>query len=270
MVTQLLYFDGLDAATTYDFQVTALPELYSAPPTPWDRLAVPQRPGVILTRPDPEVGARQVDITGIVTGTSASDAESKTAALKEALIGREVAVAFGATAGWPAGREYRCVLESFSAAPFAPQLLDGQVTVRLVFTAFDGVAQDDTDTVTTASPVSARSVDVGTAPTLAVVQVDGPATDPTVSYVNGIGSPLGSMAFDVTLGASDSLIIDARDGGSVTHVVSGVPAQGLGLVTNQDYAFPIFRPTDIVSGFLPAVSTSSGDTITVTYRKRYY
>jgi hypothetical protein len=272
MVADFLYFNGVDATTAYGFQASALPEIYSAPVTPWEAITIPQRPGVLLRRDTPEVQSRVLDITGIIIGTNAADAVSKLELMKRDLLGRPILVAFGAVAGLTNAREYSGVVESLSGNLFSGGQITNVVTARLLVLVPDGAARDAVETIDSESPAAPITIAVGTAPTFARVTIIGPATDPVLTYTDGFAQTMGTMDFDVTLATGDSLVIDGADGGSVTHVVGGVSSQGLGLITNADYLFPVFTPADVdpAGPTMPNVTASSGATLTARYRRRYY
>jgi len=272
MTPDLLYFDDLDAATTYGFSCTALPSVFAAPDTAWDGLAVPFRPGLLLRNDEPQVAPRVLAIEGLIRGTDASDAVAKLDTLKAALLGQTVRVRFGAVLGVPAGREYVSVVQAIDGSPFAGGQITEYIAVTIACLVPDAAARDATETVVATSPPSLTPVQVGTAPTFPVVTLAGPGVNPVVTLTDGFGFVATQMAFGVTLGVADSLVIDCAEGGSVTYLPGGVPEQGLGFITNEDYAFPVGTPAMInpVGPNFPAISVSGGGSLTVRYRRRYY
>lgn len=264
----LLTIDGVDLSTL-GIAVTAAPAVMSAAPAAWESVQITQRPGVLLTRAEPQVAPRTLTMQLLIRGTDRADAEDTTQDLKAAWYGREVLVAWD----WMVaeGRSYPAYLQAFEVNLFGGGNIGGWVTVDLEWLVPGAYAIDDADSTDNAAPTTPIDIEVGTAPTEARLVLDGPATDPTFTWKDEAGVTLGTMVFDVTLGAADALIIDARDGGSVTLDTGGTLTNGLGLITNAGYTFPIFRPQDAdrVTPDWPTVEASTGALLTATYRKRF-
>jgi hypothetical protein len=235
----LVSIDGIDLEVA-GYSVTQLGEVYSAPDATWPALDVPQRAGVILIQNRPNVSARGVQFSLLVRGTNRTDAEAQVQELKGLLYGRRVSLTFDWMVS-PA-RSYPAVLESLDVGLFAAGNVGGWLIATVQMLIPDAYAVEDALTTATAVPTAAVSVPVGTGPTYAKVTLAGAATNPTLTFRDYTGATIGTMVFLVTLGANDRLEIDAADGGSVTRYTGSTPSNGLSLITNGDYVFPVFYP----------------------------
>lgn len=235
----LVSIDGIDLEEA-GYSVTELGEVYSAPDATWPALDVPQRAGVILIQERPNVSARGVQFSLLVRGTDRTDAEAKVQDLKALLYGRTVALAFD----WMTSptRTYPAVLENLTVGLFAAGNVGGWLIATVQMLIPDAYAVETALTTASAVPTAAVAVPVGTGPTYAKVTLAGPATNPTLTFKDYAGVTFGTMAFAVTLGSNESLVVDASDGGSVVRVTAGVPSNGLGLVSNSNYVFPVYWP----------------------------
>lgn len=263
MATDVLYFDGVDAETAYGFAVTALPGAWSMAPTEWETVTVPQYDGAILRRTSAQVGARTIEVSGLIRGTDADDAEVKVNALKDALFGRSVEISYGFQTGT---RSYVGVLQGLEAGLFAPGNLGGWVSVTLSFLCPDPYAQDDTPTVTAGTAGVPVAVQVGTGPSWPVVEISGPAVTPTLTFKNSAGVTIGTMVFTNNLAGSGNKFIVNPQAFTVVNEL------GVSQMANlaAGYAFPVFSPRDGVraTSSWPTVTCSSGPTL-ITYVKRW-
>jgi len=265
-MTALVSIGGIDAATL-GLSLTGLPDGLSAPETPFDTLAITQRPGLLVTRQTPEVGARTLVLDCLLRAATVNDANTALDAVKGALYGRETSLVFS----WQdaANREYRGYCQSIQAEPFLGGIVNGWLSVRIAYLLAYPFALDDTATTGTftGSPVD---VFVGTAPTECVITFAG-STNPTLTIYDYTGATLGTMVFTVSLsGGSDKLIVDAREGGSVTRDNGGTFSNGMPFLA-AGYRFPLLTPADadLVTPDWPTLQASGGGTITYSYRRAW-
>jgi hypothetical protein len=263
-MSDVVYLGGVDA-NALGLSLTALPGAWSAPATPYATLTVPQYDGVRLTRARPDVGARTIELVGLLRNDTAAAAETAVQTLKDAVLQRLVPIRFG----FQPSREYRGVCQAFEADLFAPGNLAGWCRVALSFLLPDPWAVDVTPTALGGAAGVRLPVEVGTGPTWAVVRVEGAATTPTLTYRNYAGTVLGTLAYGDSLAAGDALVVDAVRGGEVTRYTAGTASNGLE-DTAAGFSFPEFSPRDAVrsASAWPTVETDSG-TLTVTYARRW-
>jgi hypothetical protein len=247
---------------------TDLTGVFSAPPAEWQSVAIPYRPGVFLTRASPQVGARVLEIQVLLRGTDAADAEEKLQDLKALVYARASTIEFD----WminPA-RLYIGYCQAVEASFFAVGIT-GWLTVSLSFLLLDPYAVESAQQSVTVTPTASASIMVGTAPTEAIVTVSGAATNPTVIWRDYTGAELGRIETTLTLAAADTLIIDAREGGSVVVTRTGTPENGLHYVSNATYTFPVI-PLSAVDPATPTwatVNSSGGSSMNVVYSRMY-
>jgi hypothetical protein len=263
----IVTINGVDLATL-NVSLTGLPGAFSAPAATWDAVAITQRPGLLVTRSRPELAPRTLALSVLLRGTDRADAEAKLQTLKAELYDGPATIAFD----WQVSpaRSYVGYVQGVEAEFFAQGISDW-LAVSLTFLLADPFAVEDTLQTDTDTPPAPLDVLVGTAPTEAVVTIDGPAVDPVLTFRDHTGATIGTMAFSHTLGASDKLIVDGRDGGQVTLDTGGVLSNGLPLVTTQFYGLPVFRPEDADPSVpaWPTVESSTGAALSVDYRRRY-
>lgn len=247
---------------------TELPAVFSAPSADWQNVQIPQRRGVFLTRATPQVGARSLNMQVLLRGTDAADAEDRLQDLKALVYGRPCTIAFSWMVN-PA-RTYVGYCEGVEASFFAAGIT-GWLAVSLAFVLPDPYAMESAQQSVTVTPTASASIMVGTAPTEAVVTVSGAATNPTVIWRDSAGAELGRIETALTLGGSDTLVIDAREGGSVVVTRSGTPENGLPYVSNAGYSFPVIplSAVDPVTPVWASVNSSTGASMNVSYRRMY-
>jgi hypothetical protein len=264
-MTALVSIGGIDAATL-GLSLVGIPDGMSAPDTPWDTLAIPQRPGLLVTRQSPEVSSRILSLDCLLRAANVNAANTALDTVKGAVYGRETSIVFS----WQDAdnREYRGYCQSITAEPFLGGAVNGWLSVRLSFLLASPFAQDDADTV---EPMSgAEDVLVGTASTECRVVFVGPGSNPTLTIRDYTGAVLGSIGFTVSLAdANDTLTVDAREGGSATVVLSTVASNAMPLVSIP-YRFPVFTPQDAdrVTPDWPTLE-AGGASATLTYRRRW-
>jgi hypothetical protein len=264
MATNVVYIDGVDIETL-GISVTGLPSAWSAPLSPWATQDVPQWDGTRLVRSRADIGARTLELTGLVAADNATDAETTLQTFKDAISGRLVEIRYG----YQATRAYYGVLQACEAGLFSPTNLGGWALVEMSFLLPDPYAVDLSLSVVSGATAERVPVQVGTGPTWATVQVVGAATTPTLTFRDHSGAAIGTMAFTGSLLSTDSFVVDSTEGGEVTKLTSGVASNALSLLT-AGYAFPIFQPRDGVrsASLWPTIETSAGSVI-VTYARRW-
>lgn len=117
------------------------------------------------------------------------------------------------------------------------------------------------------SPVSVSAaaatrvaIPVGSAPGVVKIIVYGAATNPTVTLRDRNGATIAQMRFTVTLGATESLVIDPRATWPVTKMTAGVASDAFSTLNILDTLLTV-DPLDE-----PTVETSTGTIQAVTWR----
>ncbi len=160
-------------------------------------------------------------------------------AFRALLGGGEVAL----RTGYAPARQCLVLCEAFDGDTGVPGLLDGNITLSLLFTVPTGLASARSpegyglSTARTTCPLGSAA----SAPGILVHGGGAALTNPTVVVRNAAGDVVQSMGFTCVLGATAALYIDTTRS-LVSLLTAGVSTDGLSYWTTGD--FPLLRPYD--------------------------
>lgn len=265
----ILFLNGNDAKTTYNFDLVEAPELLAMGAHTFQTASVVQRAGVLLGTARPTVEPRTLRLQGFITGTSLADAVTKLDNLKAELNTTACRIA----TAWDTARQYWGVLVAATAAPNSAYW-QTYVSVELDFLLFDPYAYA-TSTSTVTFGTSPTDIPLGTAPSrgnrfvTSKITITGAATTPILRYKSSAGTTLATMSFTgYSPLASDSIEIDLARG-LVEKIVSGVRSNAMSALANG-WNFPALDPQDGVyqTSDWPTLEVTSGSG-SITYSKAY-
>lgn len=274
MATGMLYLNDRDVETDFSLKVTdwpGLPGQLGGAPRDVVLLDGPEMSGAIIDPRQLRRTQATVTIGGRIETASTTLALAALDALRNTLVGGEVAI----RTAYATDRHCLGVCTLFEGSPHQPDVLNGNVTVRMTFVIRDGVAvriAPDGYALST----TRVACPIGTAESRPVILVHGGGvamTNPTVTLRNAAGDVVQTMAFTVSLGTTAALRIDcARMTASVITAGTITDALALGYWTSGD--FPVLRPSDgwVESAAYPSVELSSNTGTPVgeiTYTRRY-
>lgn len=221
-----LTLNGKDARATFGLILAETPGWLDAVPTRYPTTAIPGRPGVVALA-GAEDGPRKLTLRGVVQGTSASDCRAKLDKLDAALRAKAVTLSF---ADLPT-RQYTAQLDGIVVDPAAAALIADTLPVTISLTCLDPYAYDVAKTsLATATNNAAFAMAQGTGVVRPVFTINGPATNPTLTFKDATATVFGSMGFTVTLIAGDKLVIDCA---AMTVRLNGV--NRLDTLTSGDF-----------------------------------
>jgi hypothetical protein len=208
---------------------------------------------------------RRVEITGMLTTTTIA---GRNAVIQAALVQMRGLVELGGFTDHAdmvlSGRLVGCRTESLGRDT---QFLGGvPLVVRLTFDCHDPRWRDATASEIVVN-ATARDVPLGTATTDGSIEINGTATNPTITVKDYRGITVASLGFTGSLAADESWIIDLEDH-SVTLSDSGVLSSANDKVTSG--AFWEWDPawSDYGASDWPTIEVDSGDG-TLTYYRRW-
>ncbi len=250
---------GTTALFVNDFDTSSLGLIVSdvdgwlhAPSTRDKTTLLPTRVGAVLLAPEPETAPRNLVINGVIRRTSVASTRAALLDLQERLYRGTVELRF---ADDPEKVYYaRCTDVDWLGQP--PQFLNpyGRLTIRA--TCHDPLIYDRTGMVIgfTAARVP---IPLGTAVSAPTLRVLGAATNPVLIYRNQGGLVRQTMAFTVTLLATDYLEVDGELF-TVKKFTSGVESNAISTLTSGDFIALDPQDGDPATDGYPTLEVSPG------------
>lgn len=279
--------DGFDTSTL-GFSVREADARRMYPTREYPTKQIPQKAARILMDTGANYGERVLEVTGQLKGggeqvlvtdsgdtlvTDSGDsllartAEEALYARRDELIGRmsheEVEISFSDRSG----RVFRGRLQEHQHNFLSRALVDHD-EVSIAFDLLDPFERSASDiTLSGISSGTAQEVALGTAPVDDfTVKIDGPFTDPTITYKDHTGTTQKTVSLTLTKGSSGSVTLD-MGAGTITDESSN--SQISALDTNQDFPFRLHpRDAEHWNQNWPTLETSDGE-LTITYQKAW-
>lgn len=265
----ILTFNGLDAYEDLDLRVTGVGGLLGSPSRTLGLLAIPSMAGVIDAGMTPTEDARVLTISALVYAASISALYTQLSEIKEVLGTGLVQI----KANVATDRAYYGVLQSCEAAPHTQEFVSGWGAARLQFLCPIPYAIALSPTVV-AFGSTKTDIPLGTAPSQlrdqwsAMLEVVGAATNPIVTYSDGAGVAVGTIASSYDPVAGDSIVYDLGRK-TAYKFVTGVRTTTIATLT-AGYTWPALDPGDgyAAGASYPKLSVDSGSGF-LTYFKAY-
>lgn len=258
MAAGMLTLNGQEAEATFGMIVTDFSGDLSAPARTINLLTLPGLPGGLDPGLAPVEAPRVFTVHFMVQATSDATVHATLDKIKEVcgtgLV--ELRTTYSAT------RALYGVLQPFEASGFRPWV-PGWVAGSMSFLCPQPywVATMHSTIAFGATPVG---IPLGTAPSTgrdawsAIISIVGAAVAPTLSYCNGSGDVVSTMAFTNTIALGDQQVIDVGRR-QVWRVTAGTWTNGMGDLT-AGYAFPALAPSDgwVATALWPSLKVSTG------------
>ena len=262
-MTALITVNGLDLSSI-GMYIAFAPEVFGGPMMSNPSLDILGRAGS-LQAPPSKMAPRVLTLTGSIDPSARTVAALQAAVqqAKDVFYAGNLTLATTDTAGTV--RQIGCRVRSFDAKPRldkqhwqSAQVAD--VTVKVLC---DDPTWRDVQPYYVGCPTAATryALPLGTAPTNAIINVMGAATNPIVTYRNAAGDIVWQLTFTITLAATnDWLKIDTAKG-RLTKSLSGTVTSAYDVLTSGQTDFP--RPFDPQDGDVtttqwPTLEISSG------------
>lgn len=262
-----LFINGIDLAQ-YGFVLQKVDGAFDFPERRDSVVELPQNHGHVLASVPGSIRPRTITLSGVLTGLTRAELETRKDALKVLASGGLVRLRLVSRDVMALAR-----LTSMTATHFDPQLKDGEnaAAVTLRFTCPDPLLWDRLPQVTgfLSTGVALNlgtGASVGRGYVSAIITIMGAATTPTLTELDAGGNVLRTMAFTWSPTVNDAIEIDVGRG-LVTRVQSGVRDNGYPFLT-AGFAFPRLEPAEgnyLTSAF-PRLAVSSGVGIARYYR----
>ena len=267
MASTVLYANGLDFDADLGLLPVTMSGLLGAPGRALGVLDLPALPGVIDSGISPRESARVLTITCLVQASSQTTLYATLDTAKEALGTGLVTI----TSAFSATRAFYGVLQPFDADLFVPTILNGWATVALSFLCPIPYAIALAPSIISFG-ATAVDIPLGTAPSTlrdqwsAQIEIVGAATTPTLTYLDGSNTAVGTMATSLSPVAGDSIVVDCGRR-LVSKFVSGTRTNAISTLT-AGYTFPALDPADgfVAGSIWPKLKVSSGTAFLRYYR----
>lgn len=218
-----------------------------------DKLAdLPGRLGQLLMSPSPVTVPRQLIISGVLRTASNAVLRASCLDLVERAGHGLVEVRF---VDDPL-KVFFARLQTFKRTAIGPALAGNAAQVMLTMLGEDPLIYSTQPTV--AAFGAYRGVcPLGSAPSAPVIHIFGPVTNPVLRYRGNDGELLRSLTLTVVLASTDYLEIDS-DAMTIVKYVSGVPSNGISLLTSGDFIVLDPNDGDYQNGSWPTLEVSGG------------
>jgi hypothetical protein len=243
--------------------VEVIDGLRAAPAQRWVSTPVTGRMGELLLSGRPTVQSRGLTLHGKVLADTQLALEAAVDGFKSRLLQGAIELR---TVAQP-GRVLLCRLTGFTEQPWTPQMLSPQFGFAADLEAVSPAWYDRDPFLLTGAATVRVACPVGDLPVAPLVQILGAVTNPVLTLRAANGDTRSSMAFTVTLAATDYLEID-MDAKTVTRYASGTATNGLSLLTSGDFLALSPEDGDELVGASPALDVSGGSLV-VAYARRW-
>lgn len=257
--------NGTDLGTQWGFVLERPADWASAPARQWPAGRVYGVDYQTVLADEPLVELRELTLEGAVVGTSHADLVAKLDGLKRWLANGVLQV----VTNHDTTRYHECRLVRAPVVVLVPAFITTAARVTITLVAHDPCAHASSQT-TVNFTTTAQACALGSAISRAVITITGPATNPLLTLADASGATLETLGFTLSLGASDTLVIDTQRK-TARKTISSVTSNAIGdITTNTAVTFLALDPRDgsQLAGTWPSLKVSSGSGSAV-YRKRY-
>lgn len=226
---------GYDLEATFPgLSIRLLPDYLHRPRLSKEAVSVPGVPGRVYPG-ILDVADRTIRVSGVISKATAAEVRTILRSLDQ-IVGTRPVVLQTADMG---GLQIIARMEQFDPTPMQPQMLSGGLTFEMVFRAEMPYWESTTGT-TVAFNATATAMPAGTAPSPWLIKVNGPATNPLLTYANSAGTTLWTAGLTVTIAGGDfvRIVTDPLTMG-IFHSVSGVVTQNDQLLTSGRFPLPL-------------------------------
>lgn len=219
------------------------------------------RDGEVRTTARLADAARELQLVGVVKGTSAAVLRTRMDTLVAALTPSSALLILDDQPG----RRHVVTCTRLQVQPIGPQFVALQAAFAATFKALTPFAEDVTATTVSGITTTPVALPLGTGIVRPVITITGAATNPILTLRNSSGVTIGTMNFTgLSLGAGIPLVIDCE---ALTVKNNGTPAPAA-LAAGDFFALDVAAQGVYASSAWPTLACSSG-TAVASYRRTW-